>query len=508
MSNVTPDPILSPIPFPRSASPVTRRQWLARAGGGLGLLSLASLLDSEGLLEKSTFAADTSDVRNLALSPMTPRPPMFPARAKRVIWLFINGGPSQVDTWDYKPGLTRWNGKSMREFDPTFKNTTGFFKDSVGALMQSPFKFTPRGQCGKMVSEIFPNLGKHVDKMAFVHSAYTESNNHSPALFMMNTGMARMGFPCVGSWVTYGLGSESQNLPGFVVMSDPRGRGLPKGHAANWGAAFLPGAYQGTHLHSKGQPIDNLDRPSTMSSEEQRAQFDLVRQLNQLHHDQFAAESELAARIESFELAYRMQSAAPEAIDIDSESAMTKSLYGLDDPRCDHVARQCLVARRLVERGVRFVQIYSGGMDNQLSWDGHVDIKGNHEQFAGETEKPVAALLTDLEQRGLLDDTLVIWAGEFGRLPIAQTGQKPGRDHNPHGFTMWMAGGGIKGGVSYGESDEIGYAAAVNKVHINDLHATILHLLGLDHEKLTYKYNGRRFRLTDVAGKVIRDILA
>ena len=486
---------------------LTRRQLFQRAGGGFGLLGLAGLLQDEGLIETAA-GADPIDPAGLSLNPMAPRPPHNAAKAKRVIWLFINGGPSQVDTWDHKPALGKWAGKSIKEFDPNFKNTTGFFKDAVGALMPSPFRFAPRGGCGKMVSEIFPHLGAHVDKMAFVHSAYTESNNHSPALFMMNTGMARMGFPCVGSWVTYGLGSESQNLPGFVVMSDPRGRGLPKGSAANWGAAFLPGVYQGTHLRPKGMPIDNLERPAPMSDDAQRSELDLVKRLNQIHRDRFAAEAELSARIESFELAYRMQSAAPEAIDLDAEPRHVRTLYGLDDPRCGHVARQCRSARRLVERGVRFVQIYSGGMENQLSWDGHIDIQGNHAQFAGETDKPVAGLLTDLAQRGLLDETLVIWGGEFGRLPVAQTGQKPGRDHNPHGFTMWMAGGGVKGGVSHGESDEIGYTAAVDKVHVNDLHATVLHLLGLDHERLTYKHNGRRFRLTDVAGKVIRPILA
>ncbi len=485
---------------------LTRRQLLKAAGGGFGLIGLTSLLQSEGLIESAAFADDLAG--RLASNPMAPRIAPLVAKAKRVIWVFINGGPSQVDTWDYKPALAKWDGKSIKEFDPNFKNTTGFFKDAVGGLMKSPFTFSPRGECGKMVSELFPHLGRHVDKMAFIHSAYTESNNHSPALFMINTGLARMGFPCVGSWVTYGLGSESQDLPGFVVMSDPRGRGLPKGHAANWGAAFLPGAYQGTHLRPKGPPIDNLERSVTMTDPEQRSQLDLVKHLNQLHHDKFAAEAELSARIESFELAYRMQSAAPEAIDIDSEPAHIKTLYGLDDPRCGHVARQCLSARRLVERGVRFVQIYSGGMENQLSWDGHADIKGNHSQFAGETDKPVAGLLTDLAQRGLLDETLVIWGGEFGRLPIAQKGDKPGRDHNPHAFTFWLAGGGVKGGVSYGETDEIGYEAAVDKVHVNDLHATILRLLGLDHEKLTYKYNGRRFRLTDVGGKVISKIIA
>jgi hypothetical protein len=484
----------------------TRRRLLQRAGGGFGMIGLAGLLEQEGMLESRSEAA--TGPGNLALHPMAPRPPHFPPRAKRVIWIFINGGPSQVDTWDYKPGLARWDGKSMREFDASFKDTTGFFSKQVGGLMKSPFQFTPRGECGKLVSEIFPNLGHHVDKMAFIHSAYTESNNHSPALFMINTGLPRMGFPCVGSWVTYGLGSENQSLPGFVVMSDPRGRGLPKGHAANWGAAFLPGVYQGTHLRPSGPPIENLERWGEMTDEEQRSQLDLVKQLNERYRDQYRAESELAARIESFELAYRMQSAAPEAIDVDSEPQHIQRLYGLDDPRCEHVARQCLTARRLLERGVRFVQLYSGGMENLRSWDGHSDIKGNHEQFAGETDKPVAGLLADLDQRGLLADTLVIWGGEFGRLPIAQTGKKPGRDHNPHGFTLWMAGGGIKGGVSYGESDEVGYMAAVDKVHVNDLHATILHLLGLDHERLTYTYNGRRFRLTDVAGRVIRPILA
>jgi hypothetical protein len=484
----------------------TRRRLLQRAGGGFGMIGLAGLLQQEGMLESPSEAA--TGPGSLALHPMAPRPPHFAPRAKRVIWIFINGGPSQVDTWDYKPGLARWDGKSMREFDASFKDTTGFFSKQVGGLMKSPFRFTPRGECGKMVSELFPNLGNHVDKMAFIHSAYTESNNHSPALFMINTGLPRMGFPCVGSWVTYGLGSENQSLPGFVVMSDPRGRGLPKGHAANWGAAFLPGVYQGTHLRPSGPPIENLERWAEMTDAEQRSQLDLIKQFNERYRDLYRAESELAARIESFELAYRMQSAAPEAIDIDSEPEHIQRLYGLDDPRCEHVARQCLTARRLLERGVRFVQLYSGGMENLRSWDGHSDIKGNHEQFAGETDKPVAGLLADLHQRGLLADTLVIWGGEFGRLPIAQTGKKPGRDHNPHGFTLWMAGGGVKGGISYGESDEVGYMASVDKVHVNDLHATILHLLGLDHERLTYTYNGRRFRLTDVAGRVIRPILA
>lgn len=480
----------------------SRRNMLQRAGLGAGWLGLAGLLQDEGLLEAA------GNLGNRALNPLAPQKSHFPGKAKRVIWLFINGGPSHVDTWDYKPALEKWDGKSIKEFDGSFKNTTGFFKNAVGGLMKSPFKFTPRGECGKMVSEIFPNLGEHADKMAFIHSGHTESNNHSPALFMMNCGMPRMGFPCVGSWVTYGLGSESQNLPGFVVMSDPKGRGLPKGHAANWGAAFLPGAYQGTHLRPKGAPIDNLTPPTAMTDVTQRNQLDLLKKLNELHRQNYEQESELAARIESFELAWRMQSAAPEAIDLNKEPEHIQKLYGMGDPKCDHFARQCLTARRLVERGVRYVQIYSGGMENQRSWDGHNDIKGNHSQFAGETDQPIAGLLTDLEKRGLLKETLVIWGGEFGRLPIAQKSAKPGRDHNPHCFTTWMAGGGVKGGVTYGSSDEVGFKAAENKVSVNDLHATILQLLGMNHEQLTYRYNGRRFRLTDVAGEVIHDVIA
>ena len=485
---------------------LSRRQLLRRAGGGFGSVALAALLAEQGIL-RAGETGDREDASRL-LHPMAPRPAHFRPRAKHVIWLFINGGPSHVDTWDYKPALVKADGKSIKEFDPSFKNTTGFFKNQVGNLMKSPFRFRERGECGKMVSDIFPHLGNHVDKMAFLHAGFTRSNNHSPALFMMNTGFARMGFPCVGSWVTYGLGSENNDLPGFVVMTDPKGRGLPKGHAANWGAAFLPGVYQGTHLRPKGPPIDNLVPRAGMDRPLQRHQLDYIKRLNEQFAQTHPAESELAARTESFELAFRMQASAPEAIDLDSEPKHIQDLYGLGVSHCDHVARQCLIARRMVERGVRFVQIYSGGMENQRSWDGHMDIKGNHSQFALETDQPVAALLTDLAQRGLLDETLVIWGGEFGRLPIAQTGAKPGRDHNPHCFTFWLAGGGVRGGMSYGESDEIGYKAAVDRIHVNDLHATILYLLGIDHERLTYRYNGRDFRLTDVAGRVIDPIVA
>ncbi|MFP6668568.1 MAG: DUF1501 domain-containing protein [Pirellulales bacterium] len=476
----------------------SRRELLTRAGGGAGLLGLAALMQDEGLI-KPTRAATISEI-----NPLAARKPHFAAKAKSVIWLFINGGPSHVDTWDYKPELEKRDGKTLEGFD----RFTGFFANAVGPLMKSPFKFRQYGACGKWVSEIFPNLSQHVDKMAFIHSGYGKSNNHSPALFMMNTGMTQMGHPCVGSWVTYGLGSESRELPSFIVMSDPKGRGLPKGHAANWGAGFLPSIFQGTWLKPTGEPIDNLKPPAELVGPRQRAQLDLLARLNKRHFEQNPAELEFAARMESFELAYRMQTAAPETIDVNSEPEHIKKLYGLDDNRCAHFAKQCLVARRMVERGVRFVQLYSGGMENQRSWDGHNDIAGNHRGFAGETDKPIAGLLADLEQSGLLDETLVIWGGEFGRLPVAQKSGKPGRDHNPHAFTFWLAGGGAKGGTSYGATDEIGHKAAEKRVNIHDLHATILHLLGMEHERLTYRYSGRDFRLTDVAGNVIKDIVA
>jgi hypothetical protein len=480
--------------------PLSRRSFFRRAGGGFGLVALADLFQGAGL-----FAADATATANSApINPLTARTPHFAAKAKRVIWLFMNGGQSQVDTWDYKPQLAKRDGQSLTGFD----NKTGFFPEQVGGLLKSPFKFAQHGQSGTWTSEIFPNLARHVDDVAFIHSCFTETNNHSPALFQINTGMSRMGFPCVGSWVTYGLGSESQNLPGFVVMYDTLGRGLPKGHSLNWGAGFLPGVFQGTALNPNGDPIDNLTRPTNLSPERQRAQLDLLASLNRQHQEQHPAEAEMNARIESFELAYRMQMQAPEVLDISRESEATHKLYGLDDKRCAHFARQCLMARRLVESGVRFVQIYSGGMENERSWDGHIDIVGNHRQFAGETDVPIAGLLTDLKARGLLDSTLVICAGEFGRLPVAQKGAKPGRDHNPHAFTAWFAGGGVRGGMHYGETDEIGLRAAVNRVSINDLHATILHLLGMDHERLTYRFSGRDFRLTDVAGSVVSEIIA
>ncbi|HEY3967053.1 MAG TPA: DUF1501 domain-containing protein [Planctomycetaceae bacterium] len=486
-------PTLFAPPHPAYAS---RREFLQRAGSGAGLLALAGLMQRAGCLAPAA-AADKY------VNPLAPRPAHFPAEAKSVIWLFMNGGPSHVDTWDYKPELEKRDGKELDGFD---KNT-GFFTDQVGPVMKSPFQFAQHGQSGTWVSEIFPEMAKHVDKMAFLHSCYTDSNNHSPALFKINTGMTRMGFPCVGSWVTYGLGTETQNLPAFVVMYDTLGRGIPKGHAQNWGAGFLPSIYQGTSLKPQGAPLDDLVRSADMTDSQQRAQLDLLAKLNRRQLEQTPGAPDLTARIESFELAYRMQMAAPEAIDLSQESEATHKLYGLDNQKCTHFAKQCLTARRMVERGVRFVQIYSGGMDNELSWDGHANIQKNHSGFAAETDQPIAGLLADLESRGLLSSTLVVWGGEFGRLPIVQKGGT-GRDHNPHAFTYWLAGGGVKGGTHYGKTDEIGHKAVENRVSVHDLHATILNLLGLDHTQLTYRFSGRDFRLTDVSGNVIDAIIA
>jgi len=456
---------------------LSRRDFFQRAGAGFGMLALQNML-----------------AQGATTNPLAPKQPHFPARAKSVIWLFMNGGVSHVDTWDYKPELTKRNGKPLDGFDPK----TGFFPAQVGPLMGSPFKWAQHGQSGSWGSDLFPSLAQHVDKMAFIHSCWTTSNNHSPALFMMNTGETRMGHPSAGSWVTYGLGSASDDLPAFIVMSDPKDRGLPKGNASNWTAGFLPSVYQGTWLKPKGEPIDNLKRLPGLSAQRQREQLDLLAKLNRAALADSSIESELAARIDSFELAYRMQTAAPETFDLSREPEHIKKLYGLDQPHCSHMAAQCLTARRLIERGTRFVQIYSGGMENQLSWDCHLDLIGNHTGFAREVDQPFAALLADLSQRGMLNDTLVICAGEFGRLPISQKGAKPGRDHNPHAFTAWLAGAGVKGGFHYGESDDIGFKAAVDQVSVHDFHATILHALGIDHEKLIFKFQGLDQRLSGV----------
>jgi hypothetical protein len=467
-----------------------RRRFLQEAGLGFGSLALASLLHEE------SRAAATVD-------PLALKQPHFPGKVKSIIWLFMTGAPSQVDTWDYKSELQKRDGQALAGADPK----TGFFTTS-GKCLKSPFSWAQHGQSGAWVSGIFPNLAKHVDKMCFLHSMYLQQNNHAPASIELMCGTNRPGLPALGAWMTYGLGSQNQNLPSYVVLHDTR----PRGDDQIWSAGFLPKTYQALALDARRkEAIDNLTRDSKYTEAEQRTQLDLIRQLNQEHADGRPTQVDLAARINSFELAYRMQMAAPEALDLARESDKTHKLYGLDRPECATFARQCLLARRLVERGVRFVQIFAGkgvggdGSVNDVPWDCHSDVESNHRSCGQHTDQPAAALLADLEARGLLDSTLVVWGGEFGRTSDSQ-GAK-GRDHNPNGFTIWMAGAGVRGGLHYGATDEFGYKAVDRKVHVNDLHATLLHLMGLEHTRLTYRFNGRDYRLTDVGGELIKDIL-
>ena len=473
----------------------SRRDFLKKAGLGCGSLALTSLLKEEGLLSPTSAAP--------APRLMQPRLSHYAPRAKAVIWLFMPGSPSQVDTFDYKPELQKCNGMKLEGADPK----TGFFTTS-GKVLKSPFRFKQHGQSGAWVSEIFPHMAQHVDDMAFIYSCFSQSNNHTPAMLEMNSGMFLQGRPCVGSWITYGLGSENQNLPGFVVLHGS----MPRGGKPIWSPGFLPKVFQPTSIDGRNNaPISNLARSKKMTSGQQRAQLDILKKLNAKHQQLRPHEADLAARLESFELAYRMQTAAPEAMDVSQESAATHKAYGVDQKETQLVAKQCITARRLVERGVRFVQLYAGtngggGGVADVPWDGHSNIGVNHRIAGKSVDQPIGALLADLKARGLLDDTLVVWGGEFGRTSDSQGSL--GRDHNPHAFTMWMAGGGIKGGVQYGASDEFGYKSVENRIGANDLHATILHLFGIDHEQLTYRFNGRDYRLTDVAGRVIQEILA
>ena len=458
--------------------PMDRRRFLRSAGAGFGMLALADLLGRDDLL-----AAD-ADVGG----PLAPRPPHHPAKARSVIWLFMEGGPSAVDTFDPKPALQRHHGQRPgSEIDVFF--------GSPGPLMRSPFGFRRHGETGTPVCDRLPHLARHVDDLAILRSCWAESPAHGPAMYQMNTGLTRAGFPSVGSWVTYGLGTENRDLPGFVVLQNAIGS---KGGAGNWGAGFLPGSYQATSFRARGTPVLNLEPPA---GADQRRMLDLASTLNGEHAERHPGEEDLVARIQSYELAYRMQSEAVGAVDLDGEPEHIKRLYGLDEDVTRPFGSKCLLARRLVERGVRFVQVYC---DDE--WDAHGDLADNHGKRCLETDRPVAGLLTDLKQRGLLDETLVVWGGEFGRMPVSEKGD--GRDHNPNGFLVWMAGGGVKAGARHGETDEIGYRAAVDPVSVHDLHATILHLLGLDHTRLTYLHQGRRFRLTDVAGEVVRSVVA
>jgi hypothetical protein len=476
---------------------LTRRQLLGRCGMGLGTLALGSLLADGSPADGQILpAALPSDGPN----PLAPRLPHFPAKAKRVIHLFMNGGPSQVDTFDPKPALDKWAGQSLPIDNlPTERKT--------GAAFPSPFKFQKYGQSGIEVSELFAKTAESIDDIAVIRSMHADVPNHEPSLMLMNCGDARQIRPSFGSWVTYGLGTENQNLPAFIAMCPG---GYPIQESQNWQAGFLPGIFQGTYIDSQHTSIEKLIahiRNPQMSRDQQRRQLDLLRELNEQHQQARAQDAAMEARIQSFELAFRMQQEAADAFDISQEPQHILDMYG---PGVQ--ARQILIARRLVERGVRFVQLWHG---HEQPWDSHDDLEIQHRRLAGECDQAIGALLKDLKQRGLLEETLVIWGGEFGRTPVvempqegANAGKINGRDHNHYGFTMWLAGGGVKGGTVHGATDEFGFKAVEDRVHVHDLHATLLHLLGFDHQHLTYRYAGRDFRLTDVYGNVIHNLIA
>jgi Protein of unknown function (DUF1501) len=425
--------------------------------------------------------------------------PHFAPKAKSVIFLFMVGAPSHIDTFDPKPALDKYDGQLL---PPSYGTVVSEFTKGDTPLLKSPWKFQKYGQCGREVSTLFPHLAQRVDDLCFVRSFYTESTVHAPAMYQVNTGRILMGYPSMGSWITYGLGSESENLPAYVVMPQPEG--TPEGGTPCWGAGFLPAVYQGTVFRPGPKPIVNLQPPAGITPERQRRTLDFLQSMNEM--DTLDSDTEMAARISSYELAFRMQSHAPEAVDISKESPATRKLFGLDEKHTSEFGTRCLLARRLVERGVRFVQIYSGGGPVSMQWDAHSNLVENHEKMCSMTDLPIAGLLQDLKQRGLLDSTLVIWGAEFGRLPMSQGGN--GRDHNPHGFTMWFAGGGVKPGSMVGETDEMGLRAVGNRLHMRDFHATILHLLGLDQNRLWFLHNGRNEKLTDFGGNVIQEMLA
>ena len=462
-----------------SAIQATRRKFMGELASGLGGIALASLVSAKPLV-----------------APFVPR-------VKRVVQIFCPGGVSHVDTFDYKPELIKQHGLAM-----TGKGKMDTFFGQPGNLMKSPFPFKQHGQCGRWVSGLFPNLATCVDDLTFIHSMVAKSANHTPAGFQMNSGFVLNGFPAMGSWVSYGLGSENENLPSFVVLLDPRGH--PAGGSINWASGFLPATHQGVTFRSTGEPIADLETPKDVSQKERDAASDLLAKMNRDYLDENPGDSAFSARIRSYELAARMQLAIPEAVGIDGETQATHRLYGLDQPVTAGFGRNCLLARRLLERGVRFVQLWHGGAfgSPRINWDAHENIVDNHTKQAAILDKPAAGLLQDLKQRGLLDDTLFLWTTEFGRTPFTQGLGAPGRDHHQHAFTIFMAGGGLKPGFAFGETDEIGYRVANNEVSIYDFHATILHLLGIEHTKLTYYHNGIQRRLTDVHGEVVRGVLA
>ncbi|MCC6781726.1 MAG: DUF1501 domain-containing protein [Planctomycetes bacterium] len=467
----------------------TRREFLWQAGGGFASLPLVSMLSRDGFFASGAPAAHDPTKAN----PLHPKAPHHRPKAKACIFLFMYGGPSQVDTFDYKPKLYPLDGKTI---DIQTKGRGG--SKGQGRVVGPKWDFHRYGECGKHVSTLFPHLAQHVDKLAFVHSMYAESPLHGSAMLMMNSGSLLSGSPCLGSWVNYGLGSENENLPGFVVMLDETGG--PISGAKNWSSGYMPATYQGVVLRPKGVPILDLACPPGTTRPMQRRLLDTLREANEAHAAARANDGELTARIASYELAYRMQQHAPEAVDLSKEDARTRALYGLDDERTADFGRKCLLARRLVERGVRFVQIYSGGNHNDHNWDAHGDLVYNHTRHAGATDRPIAGLLQDLAQRGLLEETIVVWGGEFGRQPTAEYAEGTGRDHDSAGFTMWLAGGGIRAGTSFGSTDELGYAAVEHPLHVRNLHATVLYLMGFDPNRLAYFYAGLDRKLVGPAG--------
>jgi hypothetical protein len=472
-------------------SPFTRRDLL---GMGFGLIGLTGVLADDRSLGFVSTARAASPTPTGAVNPLAPRPPQFPGKARQVVHLFMNGGPSHVDTFDPKPLLARYHGRPLPS--PNLRT-----ERKTGAALGSPFAFKEYGQSGIAVSELFSRTAEqHVDDLCIIRSMVADVPNHEPSLMLMNCGDSRLQRPSMGAWITYGLGSENQNLPGFIAMCPG---GYPIVATQNWRAAFLPGAYQGTYIDTQHTAVDKLIeniRNKSMPLDEQRRQLDLVRRLNERHAASRPHDPALEARIQSFELAYRMQSEAAEAFDISREPESIRALYGPGTQ-----ARQLLITRRLLERGVRFIQVWSGASQ---PWDDHENIAAHHRQLAAEWDRAIAAFLSDLKQRGLFDQVLVIWGGEFGRTPVAELPALSGRDHNHYGFSMWLAGGGTRGGYVHGATDELGFAAVTDKVHVHDLHATILHLLGFDHEKLTYRYAGRDFRLTDVHGRLVKELVA
>ena len=468
----------------------TRREFLWEAGGGFAGLALSGLLTGDGFLASQAIAADgVTEWKN----PLAPKAGHHQPKAKSVIFLYMYGGPSHIDTFEYKPAMEGMDGKTVKV--KTFGR--GGHKNQ-GRIVEPRWKFKQYGQCGHWVSDLFPHLARYVDDIAFIHSMTADSPIHGSAMLMMNSGKILSGSPCIGSWINYGLGTVNENLPGFVVMLDPRGG--PISGPKNWSSGYMPATYQATVMRSQGTPILDLKAPEGVSRQMQRDMLDTLRMYNQQHQASRLDNSDLAARVASYELAFKMQAAAPEAVDLSQETQKTLNLYGLDDKKTEVFGRQCLLARRLVERGVRFVQLYSGGHHNDANWDAHGDLEHNHNLHAGETDKPIAGLLQDLKDRGMLNDTLIVWGGEFGRQPTAEYTKGSGRDHNAYGFTMWMAGGGIKGGVSVGKTDELGSAAVEDRLHVKHLHATILHQLGLDPNALSYFYNGLDQKLVGVEG--------